>query len=442
MELIHKFLKMESENNLFDIGKEIDTPIWDIVRYGVFRNLNYPEVDRKKLAITEKKSIFSFFFLLSEIIKYLVKFPFLKADVIIFTSSRYINENSIFYDKSATPIIDIINKKILVIESLKVKNTLYTSFYDLSNVFRRFYRPRDIDKSNYNTINETLRNTFGHSPITQKELNDMIWTYKAQYQFYKLLLMLKKPECLIICTGNPKASIKASRRYGVKTYLVQHASIELDEIDYSYPKNISYKDFILFPDYVLTFGPYWCKNINTPARKIISIGNSLFAQIPKEEPDDSILFISTIIHGRELSSLVREASIKWPDLKIIYKLHPNEYHNKDEYASLFKNQKNIQIVSNEIDTNILIAKCQLVVLIVSAVLYEALQQGKKVAIYKRVNYKRQLLLGKNQNLFFFDNLPELLEIIEKDRVEQMDTFFEPTNNKIISSIFNTQNQQY
>ena len=51
MQLIHKFHKMESENYLFELGKEINLPLWDIIRYSVYVKYYYPEKDRVKLSV-------------------------------------------------------------------------------------------------------------------------------------------------------------------------------------------------------------------------------------------------------------------------------------------------------------------------------------------------------------------------------------------------------
>jgi len=36
MQLVHKFHKTESENSLFELGKNINTPFRDIIRYSVY----------------------------------------------------------------------------------------------------------------------------------------------------------------------------------------------------------------------------------------------------------------------------------------------------------------------------------------------------------------------------------------------------------------------
>ena len=122
-------------------------------------------------------------------------------------------------------------------------------------------------------------------------------------------------------------------------------------------------------------------------------------------------------------------------MKFVYKLHPNEFQLKNEYIEYFKNYTNVRIISNEIDTAILIAKSQLVVLIVSAVIYEALNQNKKVAVFKKINYKRQLHLSPFKNLYFFDLPNELFEILLEDEIINKVNFYKKTDHKMIKEMF-------
>ena len=154
----------------------------------------------------------------------------------------------------------------------------------------------------------------------------------------------------------------------VTKYLLQHVLIEFDEIDYSYPPYISICYNILFPKYIFTMGDYWCENLNVPAKRIIPIGNDFFYSKPKKQCDNSVLVISTIMHGRELSLLTKQLANIRSDLKFVFKLHPNEFQLYNDYVNYFKENTNVSIITNKTDTSILVAKSQLVILIVSVVL--------------------------------------------------------------------------
>lgn len=435
MQLIHKFHKMESENNLFELGKEINLPLWDIIRYSIYVKYYYPEKDRIKLSESVKHGFKDYLRIVIKLITFVFSVFRKKSETVILTASRYIDKEGKYYDKSAMPIIKALEGNYLVVEPILGKEVAYNYMYDFCDLLRRFSKKKNISNEYYAKINAVLIETFGDCLISYDEINLLVRNFRSDYLFYKAFFSLINNKKLIICTGNPKASILAAKELNIETYLVQHAGIEIDEVDYSYPNDITSESSILFSDYILTFGNYWCKDFNVPAKKIITIGNDYFCNKPKVELDDSVLVISTIVHGGELSKLTLALAIERPDLKIVYKLHPNEFLSKYDYVEYFKNNINVSIISNEIDTTILIAKSQLVVLIVSAVIYEALNQNKKVAVLKKINYMRQLHLSKFENLYFFDLSEELFDILEKKEEMCKSDFYKKSDLNLIKSIF-------
>ncbi len=427
---------MESENNLFELGKEIDLPLWDVVRYSVYIKYYYPETDRKRLETIQKHSLFNYFRLIKMIFLFFLKLPFLKGSNIVFTCSRYVNEDKKHFDKAAFSVLSCLKDNCIILEPILGKEMAYSYLYDLSNVLRRFSKKRLLNDKYFNKIEVTLIKHFGECRITFDEINRLLLDFKSDYTFFKFLFKIKSTKKIIIATGNPKAHLMAAKALNIETYLLQHASIEFDEIDYSYPEMITKSDRILFPDYILTFGDYWCKGINVPAKKIISIGNDFFYSKPNLQLDNTILVISTIVHGEELRMLIRRLAFNNKDMKIVFKLHPNEFNYLNEYEFYFKDNLNVKVISNEIDTNSLIAKAILVVVIVSAVLYEALNQNKKVAIYKKINYERQNHLLKLKNVYMFDNEKELISIINKKNYKSEVNFYKPTNYYLIKKLLN------
>jgi hypothetical protein len=427
---------MESENNLFDLGAEIRLPLWDIIRYSVYVKYYYPEKYRDKLSNSYKHVFTDYFRIVFKFVSFIISIFRENNDIVIMTASRYIDNEGKYYDKSAMPIINSLGGNCVVLEPIIGKQLGYNYIYDFSNLFRRLYKSKSISNKYYEKIKACLVETFGESLISYDEINLLVRDFRNDYIFYKTIFSLLKNKKLIICTGNPKASINAAKELNIETYLVQHAGIEIDEIDWSYPIEIESNSTILFSDYALTFGDYWCKNINVPAKNIIPIGNDYFYNKPEVEFDNSILVVSSIVHGIELSKITSTASKERPDLNFVYKLHPNEFHLKNEYIEYFKNNSNVRIISNEFDTNILIAKSQLIVLIVSAVVYESLNQNKKVAILKKINFERQLHLIQFKNIYFFDSTNELFEILSKSQMLDHMSFYKKTDHKLIKEIFN------
>jgi len=247
MHLINAFHKMESQNNLFRIGEEINIPIWDIVRYHVFRTLSYPKKDRVKLEKKNYKSCADLRLIVKEILKLSTLFKAKKINTLVIAYSRHLNEYGLYFDKSALPIIDNLNKDYLIIESNLEEKIAYDAIYDMSNLVRRLYYPMPLDDKYFERIDTVLFDTFGQHPITLKVFNRIIRTYKSQYIFYNIILKISRPQKMVICTGNPKGMIKAAIKNDAETYLVQHAGIEkdvviigmIDEIEIWDPKTLT-----------------------------------------------------------------------------------------------------------------------------------------------------------------------------------------------------------
>lgn len=434
MNLINKFHKMESENLLFQLGSKYNFPLWDIVRYNVYLKYYYSETDRIRLESTVKHSFIDYLFLIKFFLLFVFRFPFCKGENIILTCSRYLNEENRFFDKSAFAIINSLKRNCTIIEPVFNSKMAYPFLYDFSNVLRRFQYKKILSIDDFNKIENALLNHLGESKITYDEINRLLLNFKSDLVFFKFLFKIKSTKKIFISTGNPKSQIQVAKDLNIKTYLLQHASIEFDEIDYSYPDFITRSHNILFADYVLTFGNYWCKGLNVPAKGIIPIGNDFFYNKPGLQVDNTILIVSTIVHGGELKQITKKIANERKDLSFIYKLHPNEFHYLKEYQSFFKDNLNVKVIAKEIDTNLLISKSVLVVLIVSAVLYEALNQNKKVAIYKKINYKRQLNLLHLKNVYLFDNVSDFQSIYNKEIVNSEVHFYNPTNYYLIDEI--------
>jgi hypothetical protein len=425
---------MESEENLFEIGIDVNIPVWDIIRYHVYIKYYYPEKDRLKLSTVRAHSSTDYFSLIYNALRFGYKMLFASGDNVIITCSRSLNSNGKYFDKSALPIIETLAGNCIVVEPVLGKKTVYNYLYDFSCVFRRFYRAKPLPFEYYSKFNDALVKHLQKNLISYEEVNRIYHVFQSDYKFYKTLFRRMNTKKLFVATGNPKAILLAAKALGIKTYLLQHAGIEFDEIDYSYPEGISTNSNILFTDSLLTLGEYWCRGINVPAKRIISLGNDFFYSKPSDICDGSILIISTIVHGDELKTLTKQLAASRPDLNLIYKLHPNEYQFNDDYTHYFKSHTNVTILTDQIDISKLIARSQLVVLIVSAVLYEALNQNKKVAVYKKINYKRQLHLVGLPNMYFIDAAEEVSDILSKQLLPVVVDFYKSTDSDMLKKV--------
>lgn len=438
MRLIDRFHRMELESSLFELGKENDLPVWDIIRYHVYREYYYPKEDAKRFFIPQTHKSSDYWYLFINLLIFIYSMIFKRAKVVILSSSRYRNSTGDYYDKSAIPIVQTAKEDGIVIEAILGKKTAYKYVYDFNNVFSRFFKSKALPRHYYEKIQDALIKHLGENKISYEQIKGIYHEYYSDCFYYKWVFSRLKTKKLFIVPGNPKATVHVARKLYIKTYLVQHAGIEFDEVDYSYPKGISKTSNVLFPDYLLTLGDYWCQGINVPTGAIIPVGNDFFCSKPIENIDNSILVVSTIVHGGELSRLTKELALLKPDLKFVFKLHPNEYHYISDYEDIFSGCKNVVVLSDQVDTNSLIARAQLVLLIVSAVVYEALNQNKKVAIYKRINYERQLILSSLQNVYFVDSANEVLDLIPLETIKADVDFYKPTDFDVLGKLINDQ----
>ena len=188
------------------------------------------------------------------------------------------------------------------------------------------------------------------------------------------------------------------------------------------------------PQYFLTLGESWGFNINIPTRKFV-LGNDYFVTKKYEEKlDHSLLFISSVIHGETLSKVAIEYAGMFPDIQIKFKLHPNEYFNEENYKYLFADYPKIRVLKNEFELGVLIARSEIVVLINSTVLYQALDQGAKVAVLKVLNYESQSECFNLPNVFLFDTVEELEKAVSAEKKECNVTFFEKFNKDVFNKL--------
>ncbi|MBV5341810.1 MAG: hypothetical protein J0665_20025 [Deltaproteobacteria bacterium] len=434
MELINIFHEMEIDEKLFYIGDDIGLPVWDIIRYNVYVRYYYPKKERDIYSSNSKLLFSDYGILIPDTINFMLKMFLVKGDNIVLTNSRYYNLNRKRYDKNALPIISELGNNCLILESIIGRKYAYKCLYDSYLFFRKIRCSVMLPYAYYVKVEQALEKYLKVNLFSYSEANKIYNNFISDFKYYNFIFKSKKTKKVFIATGNPKAIILAAKRNNVKTFLLQHAMIEFDCVEYSFPEEISLNDNILFSDYLLVFGKNWCKGINVPVKKILSIGQNMSCGMLSVISDNSVLIISTIIHGGELKILTKELSVLLPQIKFVYKLHPNEYKLYDDYVSYFKDNNNVSVLTDQVSIDKLIALSQLVILIISSVLYEALSQNKKVAVYKKLNYSKLFRSGEYKNLYSFDSAYEVKQIISEPYfVDEID-FYQPLNYNLIREL--------
>ena len=440
--MIYKvFLKMEEECNLFDFDIKNKIPLWDILRMHIYLKYHFPDLkdDNNKVENSfEFKSIIAFF---SSFFKSIYNFFNNKSANFILPCSRYIDDDGLYFDKAAMSIIENLVDDVFIFEYKSLnKEYKYKLINNYVVILKKIFRhQKKIPKKYFFKIKYALVEYFGECKIDYEELNNIYNDYLFELRYYKFILSLKKFKRIFITqNGLQKGLIAAAKHLNIETYELQHGSFEVDHLAYSYPNSINYNSNIILQDYVITFSKYWGNYFNVPVKKMIPLGNDYFFNKPKlDSEDNSILIISSIIHGEVLSDLAIKLSLDFPDRIIKFKLHSNEYGRIDIYTKKISHIKNIKIIKNELEISQLIALSSLVILINSTVLYEALNQSKKVAIFKQVNYLGQQNVFNLPNVFVFEYVSEIRSILKIKNIEQESIFFNPFNKKKFKLMLNS-----
>lgn len=422
-EVVDKFFLMEKEENLFELTQN-DMPVWDVFRMDIYLRYYWPELKRNE----SKQNKISFTALLRGgigLIKSIIYLITVKSENLVIPCSRYRNENNEFYDKASLDVINSLNDKFIFETQSIFRKYQYQSANNYINFISRFIVVKDnLSILNFEKINNALIKSFGESKVDYDYLNGLYRKFIKDYKYYKSFFKYKRDikRVFFVQNGLQKGLMMATGERGITSFELQHGSFERDHLAYSYPDTDGLIKKTYNANYLLTFGEYWGSYFNLIST-IIPIGNNSFNLKCDIIKDDFILIISSVIHGEELSKLSLEISKQYPEKRLIFKLHSNEYSLLSKYVSLFGNASNIEIITNELSINELISQSELIILINSTVLYEALNLNRKVAIYKRVNYFGLNNIFKHSNVFLFDRLDELdLILNQKTDLDTMKFF--------------------
>ena len=119
------------------------------------------------------------------------------------------------------------------------------------------------------------------------------------------------------------------------------------------------------------------------------------------------MVISANVFGKELALILKEGILSGVlnAADLIFKLHPNQYFEKDYYINFFEGK--VTVLTNEKSVNELLGESKCMITVCSTAAYEALQANTRVLVYTISMYKEMELLFNDKNLFLFSNINEL-----------------------------------
>ena len=240
-----------------------------------------------------------------------------------------------------------------------------------------------------------LQGNFFEKSLSDELRADLIFyaNYTKIYtKLHRRLFKKWKPKIIFInCAsygGINSAVIKCAKEMGIKVGEFQHGIVTKAHLAYRYGDEIKNNTEYSFytPDYFLTYGDYWNKQVYGPF-KTITIGNPHFwehfsTQRYKKRKINkkTILIVSQGTVTDRMVTLTKKLSkLLGNKYLIIFRLHPGETKFKDINKKLYR-YKNIKI-NKKGDIYKLIAQSDFVVGVYSTTIFEAYCFGKPVFVF-------------------------------------------------------------
>ncbi len=220
------------------------------------------------------------------------------------------------------------------------------------------------------------------TPYELKHLNSAMHIFFEEFRFYYHLFKGQKTKSLLfICHYHSEGLIAALKILGIKCIEIQHGLIATNDLYYVYHEQFAGAiGKALFPDKILTYGPYWKKILGMGCEfrssQIHIAGDYLYrlkeTKLEKPLKENIILVCAQknlhtdyVNYGKQLAKHLQQH----PEWRAIVKLHPLE-KNKQAYDEL--RQYGIEIADVEVPLDTLLAKCKIQISIYSTTFYDAL----------------------------------------------------------------------
>jgi len=426
--ITRKIIELENTKNLFE-WEISNIFIWEIIRYQIYSAIVFNNGNEKKVNNRNTMDYFisKFFNNFSKYINAIVFNPFLdfkESDILIFESSRKLLYNNQYID----PYTNFIREDL---ENRGLKVTRYQSSYAYDRLSKRNFKIKHLDlvffisslfknlsqqkfsNSEIDKINDLeswLYNEFSISFDLRSIINTELSQFRINSFLYRLLLRIKKPKEIFLVNFCDKSSlIDCAKKNNINVVDIQHGIISSEDIIYHYP-NVKKGSLRYFPNKFYTWSKIWTKTCKIPlemkdiiiySNKFLLKQNIKFKNLKKI--DNQIVILSQPGLTNQIAECILKNISMFSMLNIVYKLHPNEYLQKDKYKSLLEIEKkeNVHFASKNIDLHELLAKSVLVIGVYSTALIEAASFDCKVVLLDLPGVEMMRPFLNNTNIIMF-----------------------------------------
>jgi hypothetical protein len=444
-DLSELFFKMEEDHALFDLRTKEGFPIWDVVRNPIWWKIIY-EDKKNETSIKIWNKILSR-------LKAFILFPLLflnRKKFFFFGASRFPNSKGEFYDPYFEEVKESLTNNYIFFETItgKDKYVQKKHTFPILPYLIRFLNPfivnLKLEQKNiptFDKIASACNTTFEGKSITSQEITQIYTNFLVEYYFYKYLFKLMPSIKILFLhqNGFQKGLILGSQSNNVKVMEFQHADIVEANIVWHYGFNkFKSKNDIIFPDVFLTFSEVWSSNCHIPC-STIEIGCKHYNIDKVWIPDSKTIgIISTQEHEDALNNLVVKAAKSNLSTNFLYKLHPAQFARYHEFVLYFQDLPNVKVFPVESTVKDLIYQANEFIVIYSSVIFELLQSGKIVYIYKKLNYWFFKRYFKLANVYLFEDVEDLNLLrknAEQSNVSDLTVkFFKPFNAPAFKSL--------
>jgi hypothetical protein len=431
------FFNMEKKFNLFAIRTLDGFPVWDIIRIEVFEKILLPELPP---SIPMNYTI-----RIKQVIRRLYSIPkifFTRGNIFYFGTSRIFNEKGECYDPYFHSIKDYLKNNYIFFESVlwKDKYSKHKRIFIFHSLFKffgrhmRFYElKKSLSDNDESVILSACRETFNYINISHKDIENILWNFRIDYYFYKNIFRIKRiQKVFMFQNGIQKGLIKAAQINKIPVFEFQHGDIVNSSVGMNYGSpEFRYNEDIIFPDVIFTFSNIWCEGKFIPA-DCIELGSDFFyTEIAKCSEPKSVTILSSRDHERILGDLICKLAKLDTTTMFYYKLHPSQFMDLERHRKYFREYKNIQIIPIEMNIRDIVNISNNFIAVYSTAMYEILQAGKHLFVYKRDPY---LLFKDYFNLarvYLFDNADDFIKLrndaLQSFSQEETTQFFKPFN---------------
>lgn len=395
-----KFLQMEEALSLFAETVDGDS-WWDIVRYDVFYRVYNTAcgIDFSLAAhVPFRKRAFRFLESRSRALRLTSEMKTKSFENIVLRAPKRIAP-----DRSRDHILDDI------VQQTPGRSLLVDTF-PLYFHIRRSRRGRYTQKGRgLALLSEYLQREFHVSFDVSSMVDLMMSRYVGQSEQYKKILDDVQPKRIIIVqNGIEKALFSVARKRSVPVIEAQHGYIGFVHPAYSYPAEMKPGSLSTLPSVFLTFSDHWARSCNYPVPCVESVGNRELCIRPSSPRAQGLLVVSSDMHQAVLEPVVIDTARQCPDLTVKYKLHPNQFAQKEAIRMRFASEKNISVIADEKTLQQLFEECHHVLAIQSTGVYEALQAGRVVSLLASLDYETHADLFGLPNLRVVRDSSELV----------------------------------